>query len=129
MNSTEYYREYRAKKEGKPFYELDDMHQCLLCKKWFVFLGSHVRQTHKMFMLDYKLQFGLDTKKGRTKGKFKELKKETNRNENNLKLGEVYRFKKGAKVGTYRRSKETKERLREQGLKIGKKFGGINKRG
>ena len=130
-NNTEYYREYRAKKEGKPTYTENDMEECLFCHKKFVFLGSHIRQTHKMYMADYKLEFGLDRKRGRTHGQYKELKRkkvfETG-TVKNLEKGKKYRFVPGDKsAGRYERSPETIRRLKNQKLKIGKKFGGGKK--
>jgi hypothetical protein len=74
-------------------------------------------------MRDYKKHFGLDTKRGRTAGVYRELKRKTNRNIKNLKLGKKYRFKKGDRVGLYTRSEETKQRLIAQGKKIGAKYG------
>lgn len=112
--NAEYYRQYRAKKEGKPEYTEADMVECLLCGQHFVFVGNHIRQKHKMLMLDYKIKFGLDTKRGQTIGQFRKLKNKTNRGINNLKAGIKYRFKKGDKVGIYIRSKETQDRLKTQ---------------
>lgn len=125
---TIYYREYRRRKEGKPDYNQEDMVKCLLCGTWFILLGAHVWQTHKMYMLDYKIKFGLDTKRGRTVGQFRKLKQETNRGLENLEAGASYRFNKGDRVGIYKRSEETIERLRQQGLRIGETFGGYNKK-
>lgn len=112
MDQTEYYRQYRARKEGKPDYTIDDMIKCLLCGKLFVFVGNHVRIKHKITMLEYKIQFGLDTKKGRTTGKFRELKNKTNKGVKNLEAGAKYRFIKGdPTAGKYKRSPETLARL------------------
>lgn len=126
--NTEYYREYRAKHDGKPIYTDEDMEECLICHEKYVFLGGHIRMGHKMLMSDYKLQFGLDRKRGRTHGQFKERKRKAvfeNRTIENLKQGAKYRFVPGDKsAGNYHRSKETIERLKIQGLKIGKRFGG-----
>lgn len=67
-------------------------------------------------MLDYKAKFGLDTKRGRTKGKFRELKNKTNKGIKNLVAGAPYRFKPGDKrAGKYTRSKETQDRLAKRG--------------
>ena len=115
MDIAEYYRQYRTKKEGKPSYTIDDMIKCLICDKLFVFVGSHIRQKHKITMLEYKLQFGLDTKKGKTKGQFKKLKNKTNKGIKNLEVGKKYWFvKNDPKAGRYTRSKETLKRLRGQ---------------
>lgn len=127
-NHTEYYREYRLRKFGKPDYNQEDMEQCLLCNKWFVMVGGHVFQTHKMFMHEYKAKFSLDRKRGRTHGKFRQLKAETNRNITNLQQGKKYRWGKGAKIGTYQRSQETLARLSKLGKIIGKIYGGRNKK-
>jgi len=108
---NEYLRNYRARKDGKPDYTEEDMTECLVCQGKFVFLGAHVYQTHKIYMHDYKKQFGLDIKKGRTRGQFKKLKADTNKGVANLEKGKQYRFKKGHKIGVYERSKETMNRL------------------
>ena len=111
--TTEEYRQYRTRTAGSPNYTQEDMIECLLCHKFYVFLGSHVRQTHKMLMLDYKKQFGLDTKRGRTAGQFRELKNKTNKGVKNLKLGAKYRFVIGdVRAGRYTRSMETINRLK-----------------
>src|SRR3990172_3498765 len=125
MDKTEYYREYRRRKEGKPDYSEEDMEECLLCHKRYVFVGGHVRLAHHLLMADYKKDFGLDMKRGRTRGQFRELKNKTNRGVKNLACGAMYRFKKNdIRAGRYTRSKETEDRLRKQGLKIGKLYGG-----
>lgn len=126
MSNTEYYREYRAKKEGKPVYQEADLITCLICQKKFVFVGAHVWQAHKWYMIEYKKHFKLDTKRGRTTGQFKELKNKTNKGVNNLAKGAKYRFKLGQSTN-YQRSQETLDRLRKQGKKIGKIYGGNNK--
>ena len=38
--------------------------QCKICKKWFIFLGSHVTKTHEMLMRDYKKKFGYNLLEG-----------------------------------------------------------------
>lgn len=128
MSNTEYYREYRAKHDGKPLYSEEDMEKCEICGKLFIFLGVHVFRTHKMYMADYKIEYGLDRKRGRTRGQFRELKRKRvfeTRTVENLKAGKKYRFVPGDKTaGKYERSPETKARLKIQGLKIGKQFGG-----
>ena len=82
-------------------------------------------------MLEYKLQFGLDLKLGRTKGKYRALKsKEVKKTGNikNLEKGKAYRFQKGDRVGVYDRSPETIERLKKQAKRIGNVYGGRNKK-
>lgn len=111
--NTEYYREYRRKNGGYD-YDLEDMIQCLVCRQYFIFLGTHVRYAHKEFtnMKDYKKHFGLDTKRGITAGKFKEVKRETNKGIKNLEAGKKYRFVKGdPRAGKYIRSEQTLKRI------------------
>ena len=121
---AEYYRQYRARKFGKPNYTQQDMEKCLICRVYFVFLGAHVYQKHQLLMEDYKNIFGLDKKRGRTKGQFRLLKAKTNKGIKNLRKGKQFRFVKGDKVaGRYVRSKETQRRLRKQSLQIGRGSG------
>jgi hypothetical protein len=72
---------------------------------------------------------GLDVKRGIVPEWYRELKGEEaldNGTWKNLKEGKKFWFNKGSKTaGRYERSNQTQERLRKQGLKIGKKYGGV----
>lgn len=42
--------------------DIEDKCQCHICGKWFSFMGTHLRKTHKIFASEYKEQFGLAPK-------------------------------------------------------------------
>jgi len=100
----------RLKESGK------ELVQCLICKKWFVQLGSHVVQVHKMTAREYREHFKLEVKRGIVPRWFRELKGNqalSNETYKNLEASEKFRFKKGDKnIGRYKRSPITLERLK-----------------
>lgn len=98
--------------------------QCLICKLWYRQVGSHIVQTHGITAREYRQEYGFDVKRGQLSEELRELKSKQvfeNGTIENLKLGKKYRLKKG-QVLHYKRSKQTMERLREQGKKIGNKY-------
>lgn len=90
--------------------------QCLICKRWYIQVCSHIVQVHKLLSREYKQEFGLDVKKGRIPKWYSEIKSEITHNNGtikNLKIGKKFWFKKGSKIaGRYDRSQETLERLK-----------------
>jgi endogenous inhibitor of DNA gyrase (YacG/DUF329 family) len=103
--------------------------QCPICDKWYVQLGTHVIQRHEYESArEFREDNGLDVKRGTVPEWYRELKGEQaieNETFKNLKSGKKFWFKKGdPRAGRYKRSQQTEERLRQQGVKIGKEFGG-----
>jgi len=96
--------------------------QCLICKKWYRQVGSHIVQTHNCTAREYREDYGFDRKRGQLSDDLRELKAKhvfQNKTVKNLKQGIKYWFKKGdTTLGVYKRSQQTMERLRLQGLKI-----------
>ena len=92
--------------------------QCLICKKYYIQVCSHVLQVHHLLARDYKKEFGLDVKRGRVPVWYRQLKgNQTIKNNTflNLENGKRFWFKKGSKIaGRYERSLETLERLKMQ---------------
>lgn len=92
--------------------------QCLICGKWYVQVGSHVVNVHKMLAREYREHFELEVKRGTTPEWYRKLKGDTtleNKTFKNLEAGAKYRFKKGQEnVGVYKRSPITLERLKNQ---------------
>ncbi len=89
--------------------------QCLICGEWFRQVGSHVVQRHGMTAREYRAKYGLDVKKGQLPKDLKELYGKQaleNGTYKNLESGKKFRFKKGDKVGIYKRSEQTLKRLR-----------------
>jgi len=103
-------RQETLKKKGK------ELVQCLICKKWFIQLGSHVVQIHKITAREYREYFELEVKKGTVPDWFRKLKGDIaleNNTYKNLKAGKKFWYKKGdIKAGRYQRSPITLERLR-----------------
>ena len=100
--------------------------QCLICKRWYVQVCSHVLQAHGVTAREYKENFELEVKRGIVPKWYREMKGEQaieNETYKNLEAGSKYRFKKGQKgVGVYKRSPITIERVRNLGKKYGKKI-------
>lgn len=90
--------------------------QCLICKKWYRQVGSHIVQVHKITAKEYRREYGFDVKRGQLPPDYRALKAsqcKENGTINNLKIGKKYWFKKGDKtIGRYERSEETMARLK-----------------
>lgn len=91
----------------------DDLLQCEICGKYFEHLGSHIYGKHKITANEYKMEFGLNLKRGLVS---KEIHNKLhnsaieNKMGDRLKLfGNEYKFKKGNHNKHYI-SKEEEER-------------------
>lgn len=112
-----YGREWQRKKRdalaSKPSH---NKIKCLICKKYYIQVCSHVLQVHRLTAREYKEEFGLDVKRGRVPLWYRQAKGETallNGTADNLKAGKKYWFKKNSKIaGRYQRSEETISRLK-----------------
>lgn len=109
----------RAKRDKEASIPNKDKKQCLICKKWYVQVCSHVYQVHGLTGREYRERFGLDVKKGVIPKWYRKKKGDKaveNKNKiyKNLEAGKKFRFVKGdKKAGRYKRSKETMERLKK----------------
>ena len=119
-NYAQKYKVYHAKYQRDRMDRLasepsDRKCQCLICKKWYVQIGSHIVARHGMLAREYREHFDLEVKKGITPAWFKKLKGDQaleNGTFKNLKAGEKFWFKEGdSNVGKYHRSPITLERL------------------
>lgn len=90
--------------------------QCLVCKKWYVQVCSHVYQVHGVTGREYREAHDLERKRGVLPAWYRELKGEiaiNNGTYNNLKAGKRFWFTKGDKrAGRYKRSHVTMARLK-----------------
>lgn len=90
--------------------------QCLVCKRWYRQVGSHVWQRHKMLAREYRQEYGFDVKRGQLPPDLRKLKADyvfENGTVRNLKKGKKFWWKKGQKgLGIYIRSPQTLERIR-----------------
>lgn len=122
-NMKEYQRE-RARTKLEEKYSRDELIQCKICGKFFRQVGSHIYLSHGLTAREYRKEFGFDVKKGQLPKDYRQLKSKQAfecGGVRNLKLGAVFRFEKGQKgVGVYKRSPQTKERLKQQGKKFAK---------
>lgn len=113
---TEYRTQWqRMRRDQKATAPSDRKVQCLICSKWYVQVGSHIIQVHGVTARGYREAFNLEVKRGITPAWFREMKGEQaldNETYKNLKAGAKYRFKKGDKVGNYKRSPVTLEKLK-----------------
>ncbi len=106
-------------------YIKDGKIKCLVCGKYFRRPLSHVWQKHEMSAREYKSEYGLDLKKGIVTEDYREVMRQhvfENGTVNNLKKGDIYRFKKGHSIN-YKRSAETIERLKVHFTRIAKRTG------
>lgn len=92
--------------------------QCLICKRWYRQVGTHITQRHEMTARQYREKFDLEVKRGLLPPDLRELfgrQAKENGTVNNLKKGKKFWFKKGgANVPKYKRSHITMERLKNQ---------------
>ena len=112
-NDYHNHKKYNQYEEGKI--------QCFICKGWYKKICSHTTQRHNLDAKAYKKLMGKDNKKGLICEKSKELARQRNKEnfdivvkENLLKKGAETRFKEGHKLGKYKRSPQTLERLKKQ---------------
>lgn len=122
-------REWQRSQWGKPPEVEGTKVQCPICDRWYVQLATHVIQRHEYDNArEFREDMGWDVKRGTVPDWYRELKAEITKDNGtikNLKKGKKYWFIKGDKTaGKYERSKQTLERLRQQGLKIGRRYGG-----
>ena len=113
---SNYRKKYARDSRGKAPDIAGTKIQCPICDKWYVQLGTHVIKRHEYETArEFREDYGLDIKKGTVPAWYREFKGKQaleNKTWENLKVGEKFRFKKGDhKVGVYKRSKQTLERL------------------
>jgi len=91
--------------------------KCLICKRWYRQVGSHIVQVHQMTAREYREFFDLEVKKGILTPELRDLygrQAIENGTWKNLKKGRKYWYKKGQKgVGVYKRSHITVARLKK----------------
>ena len=116
-----YFREWQRRKFDKAASIPDKRKvQCLICKRWYIQLGTHVVQRHGYKSArQYREDFNLEVRKGTIPTWYKKMKGDLaikNKTYLNLKEGKKFRFKKGEKgVGVYKRSPITLERVSKLG--------------
>lgn len=89
-----YSREYQRWQSGK---YADNKLQCLMCHKWYIQVGSHVKQVHKLTAREYREEYELPLKRGVVPIWYRTLKGNQaldNGTYKNLEKGAVKRFKK-----------------------------------
>ncbi len=93
--------------------------KCLICGKSYRQVGSHIFNSHGITAREYREAYGFDVKRGQLPDDYRELKAEQAiecGGVKNLKQGKKFWFKKGdPRVGRYTRSKQTLERLKNNG--------------
>ena len=91
---------------------------CVVCGKDYRQVGTHITQRHNMTARQYREKYGFDVKRGQLPKDLRRKKRAQvfeNNTVDNLKTGRLYRFKKGQQnIGTYKRSTQTMERLKQQ---------------
>jgi len=89
--------------------------QCLICGKWYIQVGSHIIQKHKITAREYREYFDLEVKRGITPKWYRKKKGDQalkNKTYKNLEVGKKFWFKKGDRsLGRYKRSHITMKRL------------------
>ncbi len=112
-------RETLRKEEAK-HYNKDNAIKCEVCGKYFRKVGAHVVQAHGYNTArEYRIEYGFDVRRGQVPEEDRKVLANNcrkNHTINNLKQGAKYRFKKGDKVGRYKRSAQTMERLKQSSM-------------
>lgn len=97
FNNKKYYPQNleRARKRRGAYSEYKK--QCQICKRWYVQVGSHIVQVHRMTTRQYREEFDMPLKKGIIPDWYREKKSSQVSKEAlaNLKLGASNRFVKG----------------------------------
>ncbi len=110
---TTWQRERNNKKAEKPS---ANKLKCEICGRYYVQVGSHIVQAHKIIARQYREAYGFDVKRGQLPEWYRKLKADIckqNGTIKNLEGGAKFRFKPGQKgLGQYERSEETKGRLK-----------------
>jgi len=102
---------------------MKDILKCLICKKTFKHLGSHIYHKHKMLARDYKERFELPYNLGLVTEDIRDKQKKANarnweQNRKNLVVvGKKYQFKKG-RTGQRRISMHEREKFMERILNV-----------
>jgi hypothetical protein len=108
----------RKKRDAAALIPSPNKIKCLICKKWYVQVCSHVLQVHGMDARAYKEYFDLEVKRGQVPEWYREKKADItydNKTYKNLKAGQKFWFVKGDKrAGRYKRSHVTIAKLRKQ---------------
>jgi predicted transcriptional regulator len=113
-----YIKEYQRRKRDEIASIPDNEKvKCLICGRYYVQVGSHIVQIHKITAREYREQFKLEVKRGIVPTWYREKKAQItkeNRTYRNLETGKKFRFIKGQKgPGIYKRSEITMARLRK----------------
>lgn len=126
QKNKQYNVEWQRKRRDEKATKGDNKVQCLICGKWYIQVGTHIVQVHKMTAKEYRKKFGFDLKRGQIKGEYLKLKRkqvfECGGVENLKGINsEKYRFKKNQKnLGKYERSEQTIKRLQDHIKNISK---------
>jgi hypothetical protein len=106
----------RKKRDAAALIPSPDKIKCLVCKKWYVQVCSHVYYVHGMTGREYKEYFDLEVKRGQVPQWYREKKADItleNKTYKNLKAGKKFWFKKNSKIaGRYKRSAVTLAKLK-----------------
>lgn len=98
---------------------------CHICGKAFAKLQQHIWYAHNMTKNEYCDTYGLDHNINMTSTEYHEKMRQyaydNNMDDQLRKIGKNTQFTKG-RSNTYERSYQTKQRLREHGIKIGNKY-------
>lgn len=114
---TEYRTQWQRAKRDREALDPDARKvECLICKKWYIQVGTHIVQVHGVTAREYREAYDLEVKKGTVPAWYRELKGNQaleNETYKNLQAGTKYRFKKGQEgIGKYKRSPITINRLK-----------------
>jgi len=93
----EYQKKWQQEKRGQ---YAPDKKRCIICKKWYYQVGSHIWQKHGLTAREYREEFDLPIKKGILPDWLRKLKGEQaieNKTFENLKIGKKFWYKKGDK--------------------------------
>lgn len=99
LKHREYRAEYQLKKRNeKAAKPSKNKVQCLVCGKWYVQVGTHIVQRHKITARQYRKAFELPLKRGILPLWYRKVKGDIaieNKTSENLKNGKEFWYKKG----------------------------------
>ena len=108
LKNKNYYKKWQQKKwEETSGQYSPHKKKCKICGRWYVQVGSHIVQKHKMTAREYRESFDFPVKRGIVPKWYRKIKGEAaleNKTFKNLMKGKKNRFRKGdrrAKVTTF----------------------------
>lgn len=97
LHNHKHYPQQKLRAQEKRGAYASNKRKCLICGKWYVQVGTHIIQVHRITTRQYREEFDLPLKRGITPDWYHEAKadKVDEIQKANLEQGAKFRFKKG----------------------------------